>query len=180
MPSFRIVDVLVLIHKDTKSMTSGKGGGGINEEQRECAQLDIALQRISLLEDSKLEKTLSKLLPMVVAQLSSTHARTKTKTVELLTHVNKRTNGLREIEFPLEGLIEVVLGKSGRENSLVRTFGMMYAKKAFERSKASHETKRRSAERLLEALFSADGGIEDEKTDLSDIQFKQQGMIIFV
>ena len=41
---------------------------------------------------------------------------------------------------------------------------MMYAKKAFERSKASHETKRRSAERLLEALFSADGGIEDEKT----------------
>ena len=35
----------------------------------------------------------------------------KKKTVELLTHVNKRTNGLREIEFPLEGLIEVVLGK---------------------------------------------------------------------
>ena len=119
VPSFRIVDVLVLIHKDTKSMTSGKGGEGINEEQRECAQLDIALQRISLLEDSKLEKTLSKLLPMVVAQLSSTYARTKTKTVELLTHVNKRTNGLREIEFPLDGLIEVVLGKSGRENSLV-------------------------------------------------------------
>ena len=89
VPSFRIVDVLVLIHKDTKSMTSGKGGEGINEEQRECAQLDIALQRISLLEDSKLEKTLSKLLPMVLAQLSSTHARTKTKTVELLTHVNK-------------------------------------------------------------------------------------------
>ncbi|CAL6393861.1 unnamed protein product [Bathycoccus prasinos] len=145
-------------------MMSGGGGGGIAEEQRECAQLDLALQRISLLEDSKLEKTLSKLLPMVIAQLSSTHAKTKTKTVELLTHVNKRTNGLRDIEFPLEGLIEVVLGKSGRENSLVRTFGMMYAKKAFERSKASHETKRRSAERLLEALFSTDGGIEDEKT----------------
>ena len=145
-------------------MTSGGGGGGIPEEQRECAQLDLALQRISLLEDSKLEKTLSKLLPMVIAQLSSSHAKTKTKTVELLTHVNKRTNGLREIEFPLEGLIEVVLGKSGQENSLVRTFGMMYAKKAFERSKASHETKRRSAERLLEALFSTDGGIEDEKT----------------
>ena len=40
---------------------------------------------------------------------ATTHARTKTKTVELLTHVNKRTNGLKEIEFPLEGVIEVVL-----------------------------------------------------------------------
>ena len=77
------------------------GGTTTNEEeQRECAQLDVALTRLSLLEDSKLEKTLSKLLPMVLAQLSSTHARTKTKTVELLTHVNKRTNGLKDIEFP--------------------------------------------------------------------------------
>ena len=35
--------------------------------------------------------------------------------MELLTHVNKRTNGLKEIEFPLEGLIEGVREKWSRE-----------------------------------------------------------------
>ena len=110
MPSFRIVDVLVLILKDTKSMTSGKGGGGgINEEQRECAQLDIALQRISLLEDSKLEDVIETFDGRRATVLDTRED--ENETVELLTHVNKRTNGLREIEFPLEGLIEVVLGK---------------------------------------------------------------------
>ena len=131
-------------------------------EEHECAQLDVALQRVSLLEDSKLEKTLSKLLPMVINQLSSPHPRTKQKTVTLLTHVNKRTNGLTDVEFPLEGLIEVVL--SNAENVLVRNFGMMYVNKAFERSKSTHETKRRCLERLLEALFSSKGGMDDEKT----------------
>ena len=99
---------------------------------------------------------------MVINQLSSPHPRTKQKTVTLLTHVNKRTNGLTDVEFPLEGLIEVVL--SNAENVLVRNFGMMYVNKAFERSKSTHETKRRCLERLLEALFSSKGGMDDEKT----------------
>ena len=94
-----------------------------------CAQLDVALQQISLLDDSKLEKTLSKLLPMAIAQLSSPHALTKQKTVGLLTHINKRTNGLPEIEFPLDGLVDVVL--NAKDSSLVkRYYGMMYATKA--------------------------------------------------
>ena len=99
-----------------------------SSREHECAQLDVALQRISLLDDSKLEKTLSKLLPMAIAQLSSPHALTKQKTVGLLTHINKRTNGLPEIEFPLDGLVDVVL--NAKDSSLVRNFGMMYATKA--------------------------------------------------
>ena len=41
---------------------------------------------------------------------------------------------------------------------------MMYVNKAFERSKSTHETKRRCLERMLEALFSSKGGVDDEKT----------------
>ena len=132
-----------------------------SSREHECAQLDVALQRISLLDDSKLEKTLSKLLPMAIAQLSSPHALTKQKTVGLLTHINKRTNGLPEIEFPLDGLVDVVL--NAKDSSLVRNFGMMYATKAFERSRLKRAEKGARVERLLEALFN-DGGINDEQT----------------
>ena len=106
-----------------------------------------------LLDDLKLEKTLSKLLPMAIAQLSSPHALTKQKTVGLLTHINKRTNGLPEIEFPLDGLVdENVL--NAKDSSLVRNFGMMYATKAFERSRLKRAEKGARVERLLRRFLT--------------------------
>ena len=131
-----------------QSSNAGRKKKAEPTEAEECASLDLALQRLSLLEDSKLERTLQRLLPMVIEQLQSRNQLTREKTVKLLTHVNKRTEGLVGIEFPLEELVLCVV-RSEEECVLVRTFGMMYVAKAFERTKMGYRKKRELVETLM-------------------------------
>lgn len=76
---------------------------------------------------------LTKLLPVVIDQLKSPHGQTRSKIMELLSHVNKRVRGHNEIHLPLEPLLALF---SQSTDATVRNFALVYVEMAFDRASA--------------------------------------------
>ncbi|CAI5535827.1 unnamed protein product [Closterium sp. Naga37s-1] len=84
---------------------SGAGAGGAASVAEEVAGLDRLLTRLALTEDAKLEKVLSKLLPLAISRLASPHEASRKKVMEMLAHINKRVRGASAIHLPLSDLL---------------------------------------------------------------------------
>ncbi|CAI5535091.1 unnamed protein product [Closterium sp. Naga37s-1] len=84
---------------------SGAGAGGATSVVEEVAGLDRLLTRMALTEDAKLEKVLSKLLPLAISRLASPHEASRKKVMEMLAHINKRVRGASAIHLPLSDLL---------------------------------------------------------------------------
>jgi len=56
--------------------------------------LDRILTRLAMTEDGKLAAVLAKLLPRVLQQLSTPHARVRNAAMSILSHANKRVRPL--------------------------------------------------------------------------------------
>ncbi|CAI7781424.1 unnamed protein product [Closterium sp. NIES-53] len=84
---------------------AGAGAGGVASVAEEVAGLDRLLTRLALTEDAKLEKVLSKLLPLAISRLASPHEASRKKVMEMLAHINKRVRGASAIHLPLSDLL---------------------------------------------------------------------------
>ncbi|GBF95386.1 hypothetical protein Rsub_07814 [Raphidocelis subcapitata] len=100
-------------------------------EADEIAALDRILTRLALLEDEKLEETLSKLLPLVIEKLSTNSAGVRGKVLELLGHVNKRVKAARALRLPLLPLVRLATGAAA---PMVRSFALVYTETAVDRA----------------------------------------------
>lgn len=100
----------------------------------EVASLDRLLTRLALTEDDKLEKVLSKLLPLAIARLASPHEASRKKVMEMLTHVNKRIRDHSHIKLPLVELLALYRSPASAAVPMVFNFAMVYTEMAFERS----------------------------------------------
>ncbi|MEW5319236.1 MAG: hypothetical protein WDW38_010401 [Sanguina aurantia] len=101
----------------------------------EAAGLDKVLTRLALTDEDKLERVLSKLIPAVIASLSSPHGSTHKKVLEVLSHVNKRMKGVTTLHLPLAELL--ALFSEPAQAPLVRNFALVYTETAFERADPS-------------------------------------------
>ncbi|CAM6051034.1 unnamed protein product [Sphagnum compactum] len=111
---------------EASSTTTASDGPG------EEAVLDRMLTRLALTQDTQLEKVLSKLLPLAISRLGSSHHPTRLKVMEILTHINKRVKDQVSIKLPLIDLLK--LYQSPDAVPMVRNFSIVYIEMAFERS----------------------------------------------
>ncbi|CAM6029521.1 unnamed protein product [Sphagnum balticum] len=111
---------------EASSTTTASDGPG------EEAVLDRMLTRLALTQDTQLEKVLSKLLPLAISRLGSSHHPTRLKVMEILTHINKRVKDQVSIKLPLIDLLK--LYQSPDAVPMVRNFAIVYIEMAFERS----------------------------------------------
>ncbi|KAK9834910.1 hypothetical protein WJX81_007994 [Elliptochloris bilobata] len=114
----------------------------------EVAALDRVLTRLALTEEDSLEKILGKLLPVVIGQLKTPHQATRSKVLEILSHVNKRVRGHAAIKMPLDALLALYADPGSAP--LVRNFALVYLEMAFER--APGEARLAVVPRLLEGV----------------------------
>ncbi|GJP72793.1 hypothetical protein CLOP_g3551 [Closterium sp. NIES-67] len=93
---------------------AGAGGaGGAASVEEEVAGLDRLLTRLALTDDAKLEKVLSKLLPLALSRLASPHDAARKKVMEMLAHINKRVRGASSIHLPLSDLLALYCSATG-------------------------------------------------------------------
>ncbi|GAA0159929.1 scaffold/adaptor protein [Lithospermum erythrorhizon] len=103
---------------------------GKSELEKE-EMLDRMLTRLALCDDSKLQDLLSKLLPLVIASLSSSAPPVRNKVIEILSHVNKRVKHQPQIGLPLLELWKLYVESSA--TPMVRNFCIVYIEMAIDR-----------------------------------------------
>ena len=119
----------VFLAQGSRKGMAEAAAGAAATEAAEVGQLDTVLLRLALIEtDEKLETVLNGSLPLILNMLSSEHAGTKKKVLEVLGHINKRTAGLG-ISLPLTALVEQYL--DGSVGGFQKNFTLIYIKQAF-------------------------------------------------
>ncbi|XP_057515552.1 uncharacterized protein LOC130797079 [Amaranthus tricolor] len=94
--------------------------------------LDRMLTNLAFCDDSKLESLLARLLPRVLASLSSPSTAIRNKVLEILSHINKRVKHEPGIGLPL---LELWSMYTEAASQMVRNFCIIYIEMAFEHSR---------------------------------------------
>ncbi|CAM6125657.1 unnamed protein product [Calypogeia fissa] len=103
-------------------------------DAEDLAMIDRLLTRLALTEDAQLEKVLSKLLPLAISRLGSTHAPMRIKVMEMLNHINKRVKDQLSIKLPLKDLLKMY--KSPDTKPTVKNVSIIYVEMAFDHASA--------------------------------------------
>lgn len=120
----------------------------MGEGAAEETALDSLLTRLALTEDAKLQRVLSKLLPLALSHLASPYEGPRKKVLEMLGHINKRVRDHAHIQLPLDALLDLYLPSTAPP--LVSNFSVVYVEMAFER--ASQDARLAVLPRLLEGV----------------------------
>ncbi|KAI3814371.1 hypothetical protein L1987_19124 [Smallanthus sonchifolius] len=115
----------------TPSGSSSTSNFSAKSDEEIEEMLDRMLTRLALCDDPKLEKLLSKLLPLTISSLSRPSSAVRTKVMEILSHVNKRVKHQQQIGLPLEELWQLYMEDNAA--LMVRNFCIVYVEMAFDR-----------------------------------------------
>ncbi|GBG83689.1 hypothetical protein CBR_g37490 [Chara braunii] len=137
----------------TPSTSSGLAPDAMEEEEA----LDTLLTRLALTDESKLERVLSKLLPLIIGRLQSPHQTTKKKVLEMLSHINKRVKGQSHIKLPFKELLDLYMDNGTAP--IVKNFAIVYLEMALER--VSDQERLTVVPSLLDGLSGRPGQHQD-------------------
>ena len=87
----------------------------------DVAALDRILHRLVMTDDEKLEKPLMHLLPKLLEMLTTTPD-TRTKVIEILSHVTKRLRPIKTINLPLKEIANIV--RDSKSSGFTRNFSL--------------------------------------------------------
>jgi len=120
-------------------------------QQEELDELDRVLTRLALTEEANLEKVVKKLLPLAVDRLSTPHKAVQVKVLGMLSHINKRVKGQKDIKLPLEALLGLFCRRPP-PLPMVRNFALVYVEMAAQR--ATPDQRLAIVPHLLEGIAS--------------------------
>ncbi|KAL1527861.1 hypothetical protein AB1Y20_009237 [Prymnesium parvum] len=101
------------------------------DEKAILSKLEAAELRIGMCDEKALTKLLDPALPNLLPFLGSPFASVRTKTMAILSHLNKRIKGDATIQLPLEGLRKAFAAAT---SPLVANFALVYLEMGFPRA----------------------------------------------